>query len=170
MKNAVQTKPATHDYKYLFTLIRNNLCYWNFYTDQIVCIKFPQKSMTRSKWVLWLSGPHQFWVFINFYFLNPNLHGLIAMWFCMGIAGDQLCLDWILFNSKLSLLYCHDSVMVPCCSFDPKVPGSNPGRILFPIFFKILNINDLKLHFKYENLLYINNLLSYEKIKAEKLS
>ena len=53
--------------------------------------------------------------------------------------------------------------MVAHYSFDPKVPGSNPGRILFPIIFKILNINVLKLHFKFDNLLYINNLLSYEK-------
>ena len=81
----------------------------------------------------------------------------------MGIASDQLCLDWIVFNSMPILLCYHDSVMIVHFSFDPKVPGSNPGRILFPIIFKILNINVLKLHFKFDNLLYINNLLSYEK-------
>ena len=68
------------------------------------------------------------------------------------------------------LLHCQDSVLVAQCSFDPKVPGSNPGKILFVFFVKILNSNVLKLLFKYENLLCIKNLQSYERTNAKKLS
>ena len=56
------------------------------------------------------------------------------------------------------------------CSFDPKVPGSNPGKMLFVFFVKILNSNVLKLLFKYENLLHIKNVQSYERINAKKIS
>ena len=88
----------------------------------------------------------------------------------MGIADDQLCLDWFLYNSMLSDLNCQDNVLVAICSFDPKVPSSNPGKILFIFFVKILNSNVLKLLFKYENLLHIKNLESYEKVNNKKLS
>ena len=63
-----------------------------------------------------------------------------------------------------------DSVLVALPSFDPKVPGSNPGKILFVFFVKILNSNVIKLLFRYENLLHIKNLQSYERINAKKLS
>ena len=68
------------------------------------------------------------------------------------------------------ILSCLDSVLVAPCSLDLKVPVSNPGKILFVFFVKILNSNVLKLLFKYENLLHIKNLQSYERINAKKLS
>ena len=70
----------------------------------------------------------------------------------------------------LITLYCHDGVMVAHYSFDPKVHGSNPVKILFVFFVKILNSNILKLLFKYENLVHIKNLQSYQRTNAKKLS
>ena len=67
-------------------------------------------------------------------------------------------------------LSCQDGVLVVPLSFDPKVPGSNPGKILFVFFVKILNSNVLKLLFKYENLVHIKNLQSYQRTNAKKLS
>ena len=90
----------------------------------------------------------------------------------MGIAGDQLCLDWMVFSLMPDISCCQDSVLVALCSFDPKVTGSNFGMVgyFFIFFAKILNTNVPNLLFKYVNLLYIKSSLSYEKIKAEKLS
>ena len=74
-------------------------------------------------------------------------------------------LNTTLFYSNID--YCQDSVLVAWHSFDPKVPGSNPGKIFF---VKILNSNVLKLLFKYENLVHIKNLQSYQRTNAKKLS